>query len=254
MMSLLLRRLAVMKLTDSDQKALQSLEARPIDYPADGVVIDEGDELTRCGLLIDGWALRSKSMPDGRRQVLDVMPPGSVFSLSAVSVGHSDQAVTTLTRAKIGWFSPADLETLFRSSPRAGLAIIWAEACEQSILAERLMSVGRRSAYQRLGHVFIELGRRLKVRGLSDGRCFSLPLTHEVLADLLGMSEVHVSRCLSQLARDGQVHRRRHEDELQLSPEFLNAVDFDPGYLHEQDWRRSPAAGALERSRSQVLQ
>jgi CRP-like cAMP-binding protein len=46
---------------------------------------------------------------------------------------------------------------------------------------------------------------RLRVIGLADEPSFRMPLTQELIGDILGLTSVHVSRTLRQLRADGFV-------------------------------------------------
>ena len=68
-------------------------------------------------------------------------------------------------------FDPDRMLQLFTDHPRLASSLAWLAAREDQILAERLVSMGRRSAYERLAHIFLELWERLRIRGLAgNGR------------------------------------------------------------------------------------
>ena len=54
-----------------------------------------------------------------------------------------------------------------------------------------------------ISHFFGELWTRLSVVGLTEGRCFDLPINQGDLGDAMGLSSVHVNRCLMTLRRNG---------------------------------------------------
>jgi CRP-like cAMP-binding protein len=64
---------------------------------------------------------------------------------------------------------------------------------------EHLSRIGRRSALVRLASLLVELHDRLAEVGLVRADEFGLPLRHEELADALGLSPAHVTRCLKTL-------------------------------------------------------
>jgi CRP-like cAMP-binding protein len=59
-------------------------------------------------------------------------------------------------------------------------------------VVEHLVNLGRRSAEERMGHLLLELGARLKLVGMGNETGFDCPLTQYHLADALGLSAVHV--------------------------------------------------------------
>src|SRR2546430_648106 len=75
---------------------------------------------------------------------------------------------------------------LFRSSPVPKSA-----ACRYHVGHPRL---GRRAAQTRLAHFLCEVTYRLQLSGSGARDEFEFPLTQRELADLLGLSPVHVNR------------------------------------------------------------
>ena len=54
------------------------------------------------------------------------------------------------------------IDELFERSPRLAKALFWSAGCEAAILAEHLIDAARRSAYERVSHLLLELFVRLK--------------------------------------------------------------------------------------------
>ena len=68
---------------------------------------------------------------------------------------------------------------------------------------EHLVDLGRRSAYERLAHLILELLARLRSAGLAGELSYALPLTQELMADVLGLSGPHVNRMIRCLREEG---------------------------------------------------
>jgi hypothetical protein len=58
------------------------------------------------------------------------------------------------------------------------------------------VNLGRRSTYERLAHLLLELLVRLRAVGLAEERSYILPLTQELMADVLGLSVPHINRMI----------------------------------------------------------
>ena len=91
--------------------------------------------------------------------------------------------------------------------------------------------MGRRSAQARLAHLLCELFTRLEVVGSTEGQSFHLPLTQAILADVLGLSIVHVNRVLQRLRKDGLVTWRDDLVTIEDWPQLSALAEFDPTYL-----------------------
>ncbi|MET0273464.1 MAG: Crp/Fnr family transcriptional regulator, partial [Phenylobacterium sp.] len=97
-----------------------------------------------------------------------------------------------------------------RSGQAPGLARALAreQVIDQAILFDHMVRLGRQTAYERVAHFLLELRGRLQIAGLGDAQRFPMPLTQEVLADVLGLSIVHVNRTLQQLRRERLIELR----------------------------------------------
>ena len=103
-----------------------------------------------------------------------------------------------------------------------------AAGLEEVQLAEQVVRLGRRSAFERLAHWLLDLQQRLAWAGLCEGERFQMPLTQEMLSDILGMSIVHVNRIVKQLRAERLVDLRGGMITI-LEPERLRMItEFTP--------------------------
>jgi CRP-like cAMP-binding protein len=182
-------------------------------------------------VILSGWAARSKMLPDGRRQILSFITPGDAIGLFGAITPVSTSSVTALSDITAVPFAPAAIVRTIARAPRLGAALVWSAAREQEILGEHLLSLGRRSARERVAHLFLELWARLKVRGLATGDQLQVPLTQQIVADALGLSVVHVNRTLRQLAAEGLLTVKRESVTLLNLDQLQLVSGFDAEYL-----------------------
>ncbi|MBK1697258.1 Crp/Fnr family transcriptional regulator [Rhodovibrio salinarum] len=195
---------------DNDNEALDSLIDGPHQQIPRGTdIVTEGEPHRRGHVILDGWAASYKTLPDGRRQILSFLMPGDIVGLFAPVSAVCTASVATLNDLEVATFMPEEVVTVTSRSPRLGVALGWAAAREHEILAEHLVNVGRRSAAERVAHLFLEFWARLRVRGLTNGKRFTIPVTQTIIADTLGLSVVHVNRTLRQLSNQGILESNR---------------------------------------------
>ena len=108
----------------------------------------------------------------------------------------------------------------------------WSTLVDQSILREWVLNVGRRNAFERVGHLLCELHFRMKRVGLVDDGRLSLPLTQEELADATGLTAVHMNRTIQHLRSDGLIELGQGTLTLLDVAALQEAAGFDPSYLH----------------------
>lgn len=183
-----------------------------------------------CFTLRRGWACSWRSLSDGRRQVVDIFLPGQIMGLRELFLGGPRGSFLALTEVEVGALHREHLHALSQHSPQLGALLLDMAIQEQALLVERIVSIGRRSAAQRLAHFFLELQARLH----ASGGHFECPLNQAILGDALGLSSVHVSRSLRQLKQQGLMEVKDRTVWIR-APERLRAyADFDGRYLRAE--------------------
>ena len=203
-----LRELPLFVPYDSNEVALiQSLKKRHIGRLAGEIIIYEGQADAPLFTLFSGWAFRFKTLSDGRRQILNFLLPGDFIGVQQKMTGASPHGVEALSDVSLCVFQRDALWALHRAAPSIGFDITWLAAHEESLIDDNLLSVGRRSAEERIATLLILLFKRtaaLLPQAGADGVPF--PLTQQHIADSLGLSLVHTNKTLRKLERRG-LHR-----------------------------------------------
>jgi CRP-like cAMP-binding protein len=189
------------RLAADDQDLLERLLGPPRRCPAGGWVERQAGDEQGAWLVIMGWAGQARVLADGRRQIGRVLIPGDVFGLIHTP-GPRLAGLTALTDVVV-----ADIAALRRAlaaGESPALARAWAakQGAELAGAFAHIMRLGRFSAYERTGHLLLELYDRLAAAGLAQGGTMPMPLTQVMLADCLGLSVVHLNRMLQQLRRN----------------------------------------------------
>lgn len=160
----------------------------------------EGNHSAHLYTLLSGWAFRYKTLPDGRRQILNYMLPGDLVGLQGSIIGEMQHSVEALSPLVLCVFQRNRLEELFRNHPGLGFDITWLAAQEERMLDDHLLSLGRRTAVERAAYLIAFLYQRAASVGLSGTGTLYLPITQMHVADTLGLSIVHTNKTLRKLA------------------------------------------------------
>ena len=114
-------------------------------------------EVTRGGLftLLEGIMMRYRSLPDGRRQVVNFMFPGDLIGLQGAFGEPASHSVEALLPARLCVFDSAKFFTLITAQPTLGYDITWLAAKEETALEEHLVALGRRSAKERVAYLAV---------------------------------------------------------------------------------------------------
>lgn len=163
-------------------------------------LLSEGSHSAHLYTLLSGWAFRYKTLPDGRRQILNYMLPGDLVGLQGSVIGEMQHSVEALSPLVLCVFQRDRLHELFSTHPGLGFDITWLAAQEERMLDDHLLSLGRRSAVERAAYLIAFLYQRAVAVGLSASRGVYLPITQMHVADTLGLSIVHTNKTLRKLA------------------------------------------------------
>ena len=173
--------------------------------------------------VLAGWAFRFKMLADGRRQILNFALPGDFLGLQTSvfnRIGHSAEALTDMV---LCIFPREKLWGLFTDQPSLSFDLTWLAAREERIIDENLLSVGRRSALERMAYLLLHLFRRAESIGLTEGDRVEFPFYQQHLADTLGMSLVHANNTLRRLTSQKLVHWKQRVFRL-LDPDRLAEI------------------------------
>lgn len=222
------------RLTSEDELLLVSLldPARAIGARED--VAEEGAEPFSLPLIVDGWACRYSTLENGQRQIISLFVPGDLCEPFGMLPRFMDHSVATLTPVMMSPVRVGPIKNAVLASRRIEEALWWDLLVATAIDREHLVSLGRRTATERLGHLFCELHLRLEMVGLVEGLSYEMPVTQADLGDLLGLSMVHVNRSLQELRRTGLMSLRGRRLAIHDLQGLRELSFFDEGYLHPE--------------------
>ncbi len=221
-------------LSAADLATLARFDRRRRTYMSGQNMIHEGQPNASAFVLADGWACSYKMLQDGERQIVDFQIPGDFLGLRSILFRTADHSVEAITRIEASEMLESDILDAFSNAPRLATAILWAASRDEAMVVEHLVNIGRRSAEERMAHFLLELGARLQLVGLADRTGFDCPLTQYHLADLLGLSAVHVNRVLRHMREDGLVTFKKGRVVFDDFDRLTKLADFDMAYLDQQ--------------------
>jgi CRP-like cAMP-binding protein len=188
----------------AETELLLSLGAVPKMHSAGTLVCPRSDGTPHPRVIVSGWACRPRILPDGRRQMLNLLLPGDLMGDRGDRRPLALNPVVALTPVRT--ISAARLFAALAERPGAYPGIVEAlaalERVEENQLLDHVVRLGCQSALQRMAHLLLELHGRLAVIGFTHDSTFPMPLTQETLGELLGLSLVHTNRIVAQLRRE----------------------------------------------------
>lgn len=221
------------RLEEADAAALAMVEAGTRLVPSGTDLVREGDRPEGMLAITEGFACRYKLRENGARQIMAYLVPGDVCDFDASVLNRMDHTIGTLSTCRVARVAPEASRDL-RARPAVAGGLRMAALVDEAILREWIMNLGRRSAVERLAHLFCELLVRLRAVGLTLGNSYDLPITQLDLADTTGMTSVHVNRSLGELKRAGLIERKGRRLTLSELERLMEMAEFRPNYLHRE--------------------
>ncbi len=169
------------------------------------VVFYESDSANRLYELVSGTIMLYKLLPDGRRQVVEVLNSGDLFGLQYGE--YYDCTAEALTNAEIRVLNRRDIEVSLGLQQHVGRCL----SAKMESMHDHAMLLGRKSAMERVASFIM---RMIPDRGTldcpgpageRDEKEIELSMTRQEIADYLGLTIETVSRSISELKRRGLI-------------------------------------------------
>ena len=211
----------------SDGSVLQSWLVRSVPIKAGTQIgpVDSPD--THVHFLRRGWAGQMRVLTDGRCQIVSLVLPGEHSRSYWEPDGDGLTPLHALTACEVASIHKSHVREAAQAHPCIRRWLRRAAIRRQRTQTEWLISMGRRSALERLAHLICETVVR---QGDRPGAC-DLPLTQSDLADILGLSVVHVNRVVRQLREMGLAQVERGRVKVCNPAGLRRLAGFDAGYL-----------------------
>lgn len=168
---------------------------------------------------------------NGSRQITELNAPGDFVDLHSLMMNPMDHGVAALTICRVAQAPHDGLRRLTETEPHL-TRLLWMDTLiDAAVHRQWTAGLGRRTALARLAHLLCELYLRLKIVHRAGSGRMELPLSQAVLADVLGLSDVHVNRSIGQLRGAGLVKWTGRAIEVCDWDALVGLAEFDPTYL-----------------------
>ena len=185
--------------TAEELKFISGFKAGELSVEPGTTFLNQGASNAHVFTVLSGWGFRYKDMDDGRRQILNYVFPGELVGLQGAVLREMEHSVQALSAMVLCVFERQRLWELYEKHPALGFDITWLAAREERILEDHLLSVGRRTAEERMAYLLIHLFDRAQRVGMTQGDSLDMPMTQQHVSDTLGLSLVHTNKTLRRL-------------------------------------------------------
>ncbi|MFC0103643.1 Crp/Fnr family transcriptional regulator [Sphingopyxis terrae] len=219
-------------MSTDDQRALENLPFTLRTLEANDYILREGSRAEACPILLSGFAFRQKHSAEGGRQIVALKTPGDPLDLQSLFLDRADHNLQALTAVQLASVPHRAWDRLIATRPGIARAVMIDTLVEASIGREWLLNIGRRNAKARVAHFLCELVYRLERVASRKIGALEVPLTQEQLADLMGLTPVHINRTLKALEADGGVARVARRLHIARLDRLADIANFSALYLH----------------------
>jgi CRP-like cAMP-binding protein len=179
---------------------------QPRRIPRGKLLNTPGNLQGRLHLLLEGRLKAYQITPDGRELLLELIESGGFDGMLSVAGqrGHFTEALQDSLVASIPW---AVVERLLAADPRIAHNLLWLIVARLEHREEHLESMALRDPTQRLARQLLALGETVGRRDAGHV-ILTQRLTHQTLADMLGVRRETVTLHLHELVEMGAVELR----------------------------------------------
>ena len=173
-------------------------------FDAGQQIMFEGDEMQFVASVVTGAARLSRTLPDGRLQMLGLLLPSDFIGRPGRDrVAYDVEAIQKVT---LCCFRRKPFEDLVATTPHVGQRLLTMSLDELDVAREWMMLLGRKTAREKIACLLSLIGRRtasLHLQPIGDGLTFEMPLSREAMGEYLGLTIETVSRQMTALRKDG---------------------------------------------------
>ena len=180
----------------------------------------EGDRGQYIYLIKSGAVKVSRSLMDGREQILMILGPGDVLGWEALFGEVYKVTAENLGESEVCTIAQVDLSALVETSTDLNWGLLRALFQELMKAQERIRDLGLKSARERVATLLLSIPLPCCQQRPEEQKV-QLSLSRREISELIGVAQETVSRVLSELRQDGiiELHGRdiRIVDHHQLS-------------------------------------
>ena len=218
-------------LNDSERQILEHLPHRRRSFHRNEEMVETHTRPKESCIVVKGLAARAVYLRNGARQLTGVHVPGDFVDLHAFLLKFMDHSVIALGECEVAFVPHEQLLRISQEHPHLTRLFWMSTVIDAAIHRAWLSCIGRRSPEQHIAHLFCEVYLRLETVGLARDLTFDFPVTQSEMADMLGLSVVHVNRTIQQLRGKGSVNWDGATVTISDFAQLVRFSEFDPTYL-----------------------
>ena len=221
---------AYVRLSETDHELIARFERDERDHSADTRLQRRGDVVEELLVVKSGWLYAANGLRDGRRHVIRTYHAGDIVGLAELAMPSAMADLVAVGDVRVCPFPKKALGRVFVEAPKLAALLLAISARDQAILVDLLRATARMNARDRVLFALLDWLHRLTVTNPSMRDTFTLRLNQSQVGDMLGLTNVSVSKAMVELEEEGSIERRRQEVRLLDVPALCRHVEFVDRY------------------------
>lgn len=199
-----IRHRAVCARCDNDELTLLESMKSYKSYEAGEPILWRGDGLMFVASVVQGVAALSKTLEDGRTQMVGLLLPSDFIGRPGRT--EIDFDVTATTDVTLCCFSRKPFEKLVDETPHVAHRLMELALDELDAARDWMLLLGRKTAREKIATFIQMFVRRTNIDpAFGDLHHVNMPMTRDQIANYLGLTLETVSRQFSRLKKDGVI-------------------------------------------------
>ncbi len=194
-------------------------------YSAGDVILWRGEPLEFVASVVSGVANLSKSLEDGRTQMVGLLLPSDFIGRPGRT--HVEFDVTATTDVTLCRFQRLPFERLIEDTPHVAQRLMELALDELDAARDWMILLGRKTAREKIATFLSLLARRADFQTGTNTLSLDMPMTRDQIANFLGLTLETVSRQLNAMKKERVItfSGRKQLDVLDLAALHLATGD-----------------------------
>lgn len=180
----------------------------------------------------EGWASLCHFNDKRGQDICNVFMPGDIIGVRESFFESHEITILALTNCKLERVPVDSIHKLFKTDMDIRKAVMSYIMVNDNITIERLRSCTHHRSEERVAHFLLEIYTRFCFKGLLQTNIYSFPVTQDVVGELLGITSVHVSRCMTALEQKKFIRKTRSSIKLLKPEEMAKSTGFDSDFIY----------------------
>ncbi|MBE0403861.1 Crp/Fnr family transcriptional regulator [Halomonas citrativorans] len=213
-------------------ESLYAMRKKPVELKRNQKMFSLCDGRADIFVVKEGWASLCHASDKRSQDICNVFMPGDIIGIRDSFFENHDIIILALTNCKLEKVSVEDIHELFKTNMSVRKAIMSYIMVNDNITIERLRSCTHHRSEERVAHFLLEIYARFCFKGMLKTNIYAFPITQDVVGELLGITSVHVSRCMTALEQKKFIRKTRSSIKLLKPEEMAAATGFDSEFIY----------------------